>query len=73
MKAQLESTSKIITVNGIEARVWEGLTENGIRFHAFIVRVGVEKTSDLSQFEAELKETRPPSPEVAAYPARMIL
>jgi hypothetical protein len=73
MKAQLESTSKIVTVNGVEARVWEGHTESGIAFHALIVRVGVEKTSDCSQFEAELKETRSPSPEVAAYPARMIL
>lgn len=79
MKATLESTSKIVRLkvkgneDGVPARIWEGTTESGIPFHAFIVRVAVDKGADNSQFERELQETRSPSPDVANYPLRMIL
>lgn len=77
MKIILENTSKIVelVVNGtaIPARIWEGKTESGIACHAFITRVGVDKNEDNSQFEAELKEERAPSADVATYPLRMIL
>lgn len=79
MKATLESTSKVVTLTEssgstrMQARIWEGCTEKGVRFHAYIVRVAVAKDEDNSQFEAELKETRAPSADVAAIPMRMIL
>lgn len=73
MKATLESTSKIVEFNGVPARIWEGKTEKGIPFHAFIVRVGVSKDADSTEFEVELKETRSPSKAVEAYPLRMVL
>ena len=74
MKAQLESTSKIVELNGVPCRIWEEHTESGIPFHAYIVRVGVDRTLDNSQFERELQETRAPSAQVAAeIPLRMIL
>jgi len=78
MKVTLDSTDKIVdlvTPTGtIPARLWEGHTESGIAVHAFITRIAVHKEFDSSQFERELKETRPPSAEVdQAYPLRMIL
>jgi hypothetical protein len=73
MKAMLESTSKVVEFNGIPARIWEGKTEKGIPFHAFIVRVGVGRGEDSTEFEAELKETRSPSVAMEAIPLRMIL
>jgi hypothetical protein len=73
MKITLENTSKIVHVNNVPARVWEGKTESGIPCHAFITRIGVSRDEDSSQFEAELKETKAPSADVAAYPLRMIL
>ncbi len=69
----LISTSKIVELNGVPARVWEGTTASGIPVHAFITRVAVDREADNSQFEAELKETRAPSADVAAYPLRMVL
>jgi hypothetical protein len=69
MRIQLESTDKIIRVNGVAARLWEGHTETGIEVHALITRIGVHKDSDCSQFEAELTECRPPSRMLSeAYP-----
>ena len=77
MKVQLESTTKVVWLheNGerMEARVWEGESESGIPIQAFIVRVSTPEDADASQFEAELKECRKPSPDVAALPLSLIL
>ena len=76
MKIQLESTSKIVELNGVPARIWEGVTEHGIAIHVFITRIAVNKEADGSQFAAELKECpapRPADPDISAYPLRMIL
>lgn len=73
MKIQLESTTKIIQLNGVPARIWQGQTERGIPVHCFITRIAVDKDADTTEFEAELSEHRPPSADLEAYPARMIL
>ena len=74
MKIQIESTTKVVTINGVPARVWEGHTESGIPIHCFVTRVAVDKNADCQQFERELQECRAPSPELdAVIPLRMIL
>jgi hypothetical protein len=83
MRATLESTTKIVelavtgpyTSDGIVmgARIWEGCTEKGIRFHAYIVRVAVANDLDQTEFATELRETRAPSADVVAIPLRLIL
>lgn len=74
MKVTLEATSKVVTLNGVPARIWEGQTEKGIPVHAFVTRIAVARDQDSSEFERDLQETRTPSVEVnAAYPARMVL
>lgn len=73
MKATLHSTEKIVHLNGVPARVWEGVTERGIRMHAFITRVAVDKAQDAAEFERDLQEHDAPSKEVEAFPLRMII
>lgn len=73
MKVTLESTTKIVKANGIDCRVWEGMTVSGIKVQALIPRIAVLASDDLSQFEAELKECKPPTAEAQAFPLRMIL
>lgn len=77
MKVTLESTTKVVdlVINGypIPARIWEGTTEKGVKCHAYITRIAVHNDDDASQFEAELKEQRVPSSDVAAIPLRLIL
>lgn len=77
MQIRLESTTKIVelkTESGtVPARIWEGHTANGIAVHAYITRVAVRDDQDCSQFEQELQEHKPPSPEVAAIPLSLIL
>lgn len=77
MKATLESTEKIVQFNGVPCRIWEGHTEGGVPFHAYIVRVAVadklRSAGDHAVFERELQEMRKPSADVEAIPMRMIL
>lgn len=76
MKITIESTSKIVELNGVSARIWEGETDSGIPVHAYITRLAVQEgqpASNYRQFENELKETRKPSPDIEAIPLRMIL
>lgn len=61
MKATMESTSvvhEIITPNGkkVRARRWDGVTEKGVKFFAWIAVCEVRSTADNSEFERELSE-----------------
>lgn len=77
MKATLESTSKIVTLQiggaDVPARVWEGVTENGVKCHAFVTRIAVSNDGDASEFERDLKEQKAPSAEIQAIPLRLII
>jgi hypothetical protein len=73
MRITIESTTKVVEVNGVPARIWEGHTESGIPVHCYVTRIAVHESQDASQFERELKEQRKPSPAVEAIPLRMIL
>lgn len=74
MKVTLQSTTKIIHLNGIPARIWEGETETGIKIHAFVSRIAIDKDEpDSGQFEKELQECVPPSAGPASYPLYLIL
>lgn len=74
MNVKLHPTTKLVTLNGIPARIWEGATESGIEFHAFITRIAVDKDEpNAEQFAKELQEVAPPSAKVQCYPLSMIL
>jgi hypothetical protein len=76
MKATIKSTSKIIHLNGVPARIWEGETESGVKVHCYITRVAIDKEEKLEErkrFSRELQEHDPPTPEVEAIPLRMNL
>jgi hypothetical protein len=76
LKITIESTDKIVELDGIPARIWEGKTESGIELHCLVTRVLVKEglpVSHYHQFEKELQEQRKPSSAVEAIPLRMIL
>lgn len=66
MKATMQSTDLIVDIPCVghvgitEARVWEGVTESGVRFTAYIPLVMVLRTDDHHQFEEELIEHKKP-------------
>lgn len=73
MTITIVSTTKTVELNGTPCRVWEGATDTGIKVHAMIALVGVDVGEDQTEFEAELKECRPPSAAVQEIPLRMVL
>lgn len=74
MKITIESTNKIVELNGVPARVWEGHTESGIPLHCFITRVSVKDTEDTTQFEKELQEHKvPENADIQGIPLRLII
>jgi predicted transcriptional regulator len=73
VQVQLESTDKVVTLNGVPARIWEGHTACGVPCHAYITRIAVDKDLDTSEFVRELQEHRPVSEELRAFPARLVL
>ena len=74
MKVIIESTTKIIHFNGVPVRVWEGHTESGIKVNCFIARVAIDaKEPNVGEFEKELREQKPPSKEIEAFPLRVII
>jgi hypothetical protein len=75
VKITIESTDKITTLDGVRARLWNGVTESGVPCLVFVSRLAVANGEDQSQFERELAETPPPR-EVAArsvFEARTVL
>ena len=77
MKVTLESTDLCVelVIHGcrIPARIWEGRTAGGIKCHAYITRIAVQDQDDATEFEKDLEQCQPPSPDVTGIPPRLIL
>lgn len=76
MLVRIESTDKIVALNGVPARIWEGTTAGGIPVYCYVTRIAVRddvKADVIEQFDRELLSCRPPSAEVVAIPARLRL
>ena len=67
MKARVESTKEIITMDGVPVRVWKGVTENGTRFELYVPRVGHPPGTE-AEFQAEFEERRTPKFETIDLP-----
>lgn len=73
MRVELVSTSKIVELNGVPARIWEGRTAGGVACHAYITRIAVANELDATEFERELQQHAPPSADIQAIPLRLVL
>jgi hypothetical protein len=73
MKITLTNTSKIVNINGVPARIWEGQTDTGIPIHCFITRIAVAQDQDCAVFEQELQSCAAPSEAVEAIPFWLII
>lgn len=73
MKILLHNTSKLVWLNGVPARIWEGYTASGIAVHAYITRLAVEKKADAAEFESELQECAEPSADIQNLPLHLLI
>jgi hypothetical protein len=54
MKASMQSTTKTVIINGIQFRVWEGLSETGVKFVALVNRLAGANPPDQMTIVREL-------------------
>lgn len=83
MKVTLESTTRIVELEVaagvvVPGRIWEGVTESGIRVVALVTRIAAETGNGpdtLAEFERELQQCHEPRTRGAleAFPLRMVL
>lgn len=72
MTITFEPTDRIVQVNGQNARIWQGTTDQGVCCHAYILRVAVGIDQYAEAFAAALLETAPLRPDLAGIPARLV-
>jgi len=56
MRLQIEPSEMIVDLNGVQVRVWNGISEQGIQVFVFVHRLAVRNDDDLAAFERELIE-----------------
>lgn len=66
MKATVTSTNKVVEISDpagrrATARVWEGVTEGGVAFVAYITQVQVRSSGRHAEFERDLACSGPAS------------
>jgi hypothetical protein len=69
MTITIHSTTKIVNLNGLPCRIWEGVSARGLRVHCFIPQIAVDADADTSEFQKELEEHEAPSVHLPEYPA----
>ncbi len=60
MQIAIESTDFITRLDGVECRLWEGVTADGVKCKVFVHRVAVHKDQDATAFDQELAEQLQP-------------
>lgn len=73
MEITIRNTSKIVHVNNVPARIWEGVTTSGIKVHCYVTRIAAPLDTDQEQFKSELQAHEAPSKEIEAIPLRLII
>lgn len=64
MQIKMIATDKITDIDGVQVRLWEGVTEQGTKCKVFVHRIAVHNSDDASQFERELTEQLSPGQKI---------
>lgn len=60
MRLLIESTSVTTRIDNVPVRMWEGITESGVRCKVFVHRL-VARDGEHAEFERELREQLEPA------------
>jgi hypothetical protein len=61
MKIQMEATEHVVSIDGVECRIWNAVTDSNIPCFVFVHRIAVREEEDLEQFEDLLLRPNPHS------------
>jgi hypothetical protein len=51
MQIAIRATEQKVVVDGVECRLWDGITFNGVPCHVLVHRIAVDKSLDASEFQ----------------------
>lgn len=60
MEFQVKATEQIARIRGIECRVWDAVSGNGLRCRMFVQSIAVRDGHDAHLLEQEIYESMPP-------------
>jgi hypothetical protein len=63
MKITIESTDVMTRLDGVPVRLWESVTEQGVRCKVFVHRIAVHNEADATQFDPGAPDSRSSSEE----------
>jgi hypothetical protein len=69
VRIQIEPTELVMDLNGMQTRVWNGITDSGVQVFVFVHRVAIHSTDDPTAFERELIAM----PLIRAVPIKQLL
>ncbi len=67
MRIMIESTGQTPTIDGVQTRLWHGVTESGNECALYVHRLQVA-TEDAAEFDRELREMPPAVPPAGLLP-----
>ena len=70
MEIIIKATDKITTMDGVQVRVWDGVTEDGIKCTVFVHRIAIPIETPECGLDRELQMKMPPG---RAVDLRMVL
>jgi len=72
VRLSISTTDKIVSLDGVQCREWDGVTDTGVRCTVYVHRVAAKEEADQGVFEddlcpmdppKEMEEPTPPQPE----------
>jgi hypothetical protein len=74
MRISISSTTKIVKLNGVPARIWQGETESGIKVHCYITRIAIDRDETRTEeFECDLEEHEAPRLDLRVIPLNLLI
>jgi hypothetical protein len=59
LQIEMKATKHLTEIDGVPVRLWEGVTDDGIKCKVFVHRIAVHNELNAEAFEKELDEKMP--------------
>lgn len=60
MMLGIEPTARMVRINGVRCRVWDGIDEDGRAVLVYVAFLGIETGSDWRRYDADLQPAEMP-------------
>jgi hypothetical protein len=65
VKLSIEMSDELVSVDGVQCRIWNGHADNGVPVRVYVHRVAVPLGEPMKAFDEELLSKKPPERELS--------